>query len=181
MTPTSPDPATLYLMVVAVVLGIWLLGDRAWALAHALSVRSHHRGAVTMKVVAAAMAAVIAVLSWRATPALASVIPRHERTIVAISPPDEQTTSAMTLHTLMASETPPFLGSGPGTHGGTHVVVRGDCLWKIARSLLIADGVTATGSATSALWRSIYEMNRDLIGPNPNLIFPGQVLDLPER
>lgn len=181
MTPTSPDPASLYLMVVAVALGFWLLGDRVWALAHTLSVRSQHRGAVTMKLVTLAMTVVIAALSWRVTPAVASVIPRHERTIVTISPPDELPTSAMTLRTLMATETPPFLSSQPGASGGTHVVARGDCLWRIARSLLIADGVTPTGSATSTLWRSIYEMNRDLIGSNPNLIFPGQVLDLPER
>jgi len=50
----------------------------------------------------------------------------------------------------------------------THTVVRGDTLWGIARRFL-GDG---------RRYREIFDLNRDQIS-NPNLIFPGQVLQLP--
>jgi len=50
----------------------------------------------------------------------------------------------------------------------THTVVKGDCLWNIAKKHL--------GNASR--WTEIYDLNRDIIR-NPNLIYPGQVLKLP--
>lgn len=50
----------------------------------------------------------------------------------------------------------------------TYTVVKGDCLWKIAKKLL-GDGSRYT---------EIYNLNRDKIS-NPNLIYPGQVLTIP--
>ena len=61
----------------------------------------------------------------------------------------------------------------------THVVERGDCLWRIARSHLEAAGVGASGADISRFWRAIYAQNRDAIGPDPDLILPGQVLTIP--
>lgn len=61
------------------------------------------------------------------------------------------------------------------THS-THTVAKGDSLWAIARSLLSPD---ASGQHISSLWREIYDVNRSLIGDDPNLIHPGQVLQLP--
>lgn len=49
----------------------------------------------------------------------------------------------------------------------TYTVKEGDCLSSIARRM--------TGAAD---WRSIYEQNKDTIGGNPNLIYPGQVLTI---
>lgn len=49
----------------------------------------------------------------------------------------------------------------------TYEVVRGDCLFQIARRFL-GDGYR---------WREIYEANRDKI-QDPNLIFPGQKLSI---
>lgn len=51
----------------------------------------------------------------------------------------------------------------------THTVQAGDCLWNLAKQYL-GDG---------ARYGEIYELNRDKI-VNPNLIYPGQVLVLPE-
>lgn len=53
---------------------------------------------------------------------------------------------------------------------GSYVVAEGDSLWKIAQRTY-GDGDK---------WRSIYDVNRDAIGVNPNLIFPGQTLIIPE-
>jgi nucleoid-associated protein YgaU len=50
-----------------------------------------------------------------------------------------------------------------------YVVVDGDSLWKIAHRVY-SDGDR---------WREIYSANESVIGPNPNLIFPGQTLVIP--
>lgn len=50
----------------------------------------------------------------------------------------------------------------------TYTVKKGDCLCAIAKRL--------TGSSN---WRAIYNQNKSVIGRNPNLIYPGQVLTIP--
>lgn len=52
---------------------------------------------------------------------------------------------------------------------GSYTVGQGDSLSAIAQRTL-GDGNR---------WRDIYEINKDVIGPNPNLIHAGQVLGLP--
>lgn len=51
----------------------------------------------------------------------------------------------------------------------TYTVKPGDSLIKIARFVY----------GDSSRWRSIYEANKSIIGPDPNLIRPGQVLRIP--
>lgn len=51
----------------------------------------------------------------------------------------------------------------------TYTVVAGDSLSKIAKRVY----------GKASLWRKIYEANRDHI-KDPDLIFPGQLLRLPE-
>lgn len=75
---------------------------------------------------------------------------------------------------------------GPGLRGlmstgmvHRYTVVRGDSLWAIARSHLAAEGVAPRGYAVSTLWHAIYKANRSVIGDDPNLILPGQVLAIP--
>ena len=51
----------------------------------------------------------------------------------------------------------------------THEVQKKDCLWKIAKKFY-GDGSKYT---------VIYEANRGIVGGNPNLIHPGQVLTIP--
>lgn len=50
----------------------------------------------------------------------------------------------------------------------TYTVKQGDTLSKIAK----AHGITP--------WQALYEANKDVIGDDPNRIFPGQVLTLPD-
>jgi nucleoid-associated protein YgaU len=52
----------------------------------------------------------------------------------------------------------------------TYTVRRGDSLSKIAKALL--------GDAKK--WRLIYDVNKDVVGSNPDLIKPGQVLKIPK-
>ncbi|MFH8365585.1 transglycosylase family protein [Streptomyces sp. NPDC018031] len=51
--------------------------------------------------------------------------------------------------------------------GSEYTVVRGDSLFKIAESHDVDGG-----------WKAVYDANREVIGGNPNLIFPGQELAL---
>jgi len=54
-----------------------------------------------------------------------------------------------------------------------HVVVAGDSLWTIADAQLPAG---ASNAAVDLAWRRWYAANRAVIGPDPDLIAPGQLL-----
>lgn len=69
-----------------------------------------------------------------------------------------------------------------GTDGASvYEVERGDSLWRIARSWLEATGRSHDGAAVGRLWRAIYEANKAVIGDDPDLILPGQLLTIPEE
>jgi len=58
------------------------------------------------------------------------------------------------------------------------VTVRtGDCLWIIAAATLGSDDPVRVDS----YWRSIYRLNRAVVGEDPHRILPGQILRLPRR
>jgi nucleoid-associated protein YgaU len=56
------------------------------------------------------------------------------------------------------------------------VVESGDCLWSIAADRLPRG---ATAAQIDAEWRRWYAANRATVGVDPNLIYPGQVLEPP--
>lgn len=56
------------------------------------------------------------------------------------------------------------------------IVASGDTLWDIARTRL---GPTATISDVASYWPRIHALNREVIGPNPDLLRIGTVLQLP--
>ena len=58
-----------------------------------------------------------------------------------------------------------------------YVVKEDDSLWTIAQRALETDDVRAI----ARYWPRIHRANRATIGSDPSLLFPGQVLDLPER
>ncbi len=64
--------------------------------------------------------------------------------------------------------------AGPGR---SHTVQPGDTLWSIARRGL---GGGAGVADVAAYWPLVYQANAAVIGPDPDLILPGQVLRLPE-
>lgn len=51
----------------------------------------------------------------------------------------------------------------------TYTVKKGDCLYNIAKSLY----------GNGAKYADIYSANKSIIGSNPNLIYPGQILKIP--
>jgi nucleoid-associated protein YgaU len=66
------------------------------------------------------------------------------------------------------TEAPAERSGTPGPVPRSYTVAAGDTLWAIARRTF-GDG---------AAWKKIYETNKTVIGANPNLIRPGQVLAL---
>lgn len=56
------------------------------------------------------------------------------------------------------------------------VVVRGDTLWDLARRHLPAG---ASDAEVSAAWQRWWRANRDVVGPDPDVLLPGQVLRPP--
>ncbi len=54
---------------------------------------------------------------------------------------------------------------------GKYTVKKGDCLWNIAKKFY----------GKGAKYTVIYNANKKVIGSNPNLIYPGQVLTIPEE
>jgi nucleoid-associated protein YgaU len=68
----------------------------------------------------------------------------------------------------------------PAPAGEVHVVVRGDCLWSIAESrLLHRHGRAPTAAEVAAEVRAWWTTNEAVIGADPDLILPGQVLRPP--
>ena len=64
----------------------------------------------------------------------------------------------------------------PGAHEIT--VRRGDTLWDLAAAHLPAE---APDAEIAAAWQQWYAENRAVIGPDPDLILPGQILTAPAR
>jgi nucleoid-associated protein YgaU len=58
-----------------------------------------------------------------------------------------------------------------------HVVASGDTLWDIAAMVL----QTNDPVRIARYWPRIHRLNRAVIGRDPNLIVPGQVLELPDE
>lgn len=60
--------------------------------------------------------------------------------------------------------------ASPNPHQAlAYTVVKGDCLWNIAKKFY--------GSGSK--YTVIYDANRAIVGGNPNLIYPGQILTIP--
>ena len=65
----------------------------------------------------------------------------------------------------------------PAPAPGEHVVLRGDCLWDIAAGdLARRTGGTPTDGEVSAAVDAWWHANAAVIGPDPDLLLPGQVL-----
>jgi outer membrane biosynthesis protein TonB len=116
----------------------------------------------------------------RARPAPPTSAPPPVRTIPAPSP----VRPAPPLRALHPSERPPSQSPPPSASPTvrTHVVRPGDNLWTIARGELQRGGAADPGDAVTARYlRQVIASNRaSLRSGNPSLIFPGEVVALPE-
>lgn len=62
----------------------------------------------------------------------------------------------------------------------TVVVAPGDSLWSLARRALAADRTPPTDAEVAAAWPALYRANLDRVGTDPDLIFPGTALEIPD-
>ena len=141
-------------VIPATLRGIVAIGDRVQILS---------------RPIATVVAAVLLIGVVRISPTTATVPPPSERVIVE----DQRFTGAVVVRNPvsdMVSST---------TTGSTYTVMGGDTLWGIARHILDLAGMTPTGAQISKAWQEIYATNTDVVGVDPNLIFPGQVLTIP--
>jgi nucleoid-associated protein YgaU len=73
----------------------------------------------------------------------------------------------------------PTTGAPDGA-AAPHVVVHGDCLWRIAADRL--QGTTGAPATDGQVARAVdawWTTNASVIGPDPDLLLPGQVLRSP--
>jgi hypothetical protein len=64
--------------------------------------------------------------------------------------------------------------------GAAHLVVSGDCLWDIAEDRLTTAGGPPGDAEVATAVQGWWSANRAVIGPDPDLIRPGQVLRPPQ-
>lgn len=69
-----------------------------------------------------------------------------------------------------------FIRPGRSDAAAQTVVRAGDTLWGLAAAQL---GPQATDAEVAAHWPRWYERNRTVIGEQPHLILPGQILEVP--
>jgi Tfp pilus assembly protein FimV len=82
------------------------------------------------------------------------------------------------------SEPAPGAGSaeaGSAAFAHTYRVRPGDSLWAIACRALRQASHSPADAEVDRYWRAIYAANRSVVGEDPDLILPGQVLELPAR
>ena len=74
----------------------------------------------------------------------------------------------------------PALPDWPMPAPGSHVVLRGECLWDIATAhLRHGTGGAPTADEVAAAVHAWWQANAAVIGPDPDVLLPGQVLRPP--
>jgi hypothetical protein len=74
----------------------------------------------------------------------------------------------------------PAPDTAPAHPLGSHVVVRGDCLWSVAEVWLLEEqGRAPSASEVAVAVQVWWSTNRAVIGPDPDRLLPGQVLEPP--
>jgi nucleoid-associated protein YgaU len=70
---------------------------------------------------------------------------------------------------------------GPADPSAEHVVLRGDCLWDIAADALARQraGAPVSDAEIATEVHAWWQANATVIGPDPDLLLPGQVLRSP--
>lgn len=169
----------VYISVVALVFGLWLVGERVWVVGGAIVNREwpSHLGSSVARI---AVIGIVTLTLVRVPSAVASPMPPSERLVLEYVSADDGTPAPQVPSAGRVLAAP----ARAMTHAveATHTVVPGDCLWRIARAMLERSGTSRpSGGEITELWTEIYRINRDTIGHDPNLIRPGQVLVLPER
>jgi nucleoid-associated protein YgaU len=123
-------------------------------------------------------------LDWPATapaadPAAEQSAPAAEQSTLAAEPPTPAAGQSD------PADEPPTAPAAdldwPALAAGEHVVVRGDCLWDIAEAWLAEQhpGAAVTAPEVARAVHAWWQANTDVLGADPDLLLPGQVLRPP--
>ncbi|MEP6598831.1 MAG: LysM domain-containing protein [Actinomycetota bacterium] len=188
----ATELASAALWLVALWLAIGLLAILASVLPGTVGRVAHHTAdsllpAVLIRVVASA--AGVGVLVGSAAPGAAGAQPpaRPSAGTVAFPSPSWPTDTAATSRIEVGWPGAPALPAGTpsvppassppsAAHDADVTVAKGDSLWLIAARRLGPDAAIA---AVAAAWPRWYATNRSVIGADPGLIVPGQLLHPP--
>lgn len=198
-TPTAPDTAVVaavaavayvvagWLLVVATAVALAATGGRLGGAAH----RAQRVLAPLAVRRAVALALGLAVVTGAAGPAAAEPGPAGG------SPISVSAASGLDWPAIPATPTTPATPTAPATPDpstarpapavpnasadGQPVVVRpGDSLWRLAeRDLADREDRAVSDREVAAAWPSWWSANRDVVGPDPDLLRPGAVLTPP--
>ncbi|MGY1632361.1 LysM peptidoglycan-binding domain-containing protein [Geodermatophilus sp. SYSU D01186] len=92
----------------------------------------------------------------------------------------ESATPARPAPVATGSPQPEAVPDWPMPASGTHVVLRGECLWDIASAdLRRRTGRPPSGGEVAAAVHAWWRANAAVIGPDPDVLLPGQVLNPP--
>jgi hypothetical protein len=178
-------------------LALWIVLGIAALTVHELSSGAHSRAIHLMNRMvpktALRLAAVLTGLGVAAAPAAAFATAQPAPPGAACGAPCQATLPVLSspavprlpalgtaprLPTLGTTPVPRSLGTAPvlPARSSGYVVRPGDSLWKIAAEGLPPDSPPSEVAVAAARW---WSANRAVIGPNPDLLHPGQVLSIP--
>jgi len=163
------NPAEAFVWAVVAATAAWLVVSTVVPVTLQGVVALGHLVQPLSRPIATVVAAVLLVGIVRSSPSTAVVPPPIERVIIDRQP----------VPTAVAVRSPVSRVVTLSIPGSEYTVVTGDTLWGIARSILSQSGTHPDGGEVSVAWKTIYESNTDVVGADPNLILPGQVLKIP--
>jgi nucleoid-associated protein YgaU len=163
------SPADSFVWAVVAATAAWLVVSTAVPVTLQGLVVLSRRVQPLSRPIATVVAAILLIGVVRSSPSVADVPPPVERVIV----------ERQRAPTASAVRSPVSRMATLGGAGSDYTVVTGDTLWGIARSILSQSGTHPDGGEVSVAWKAIYQANTEVVGADPNLILPGQVLKIP--
>lgn len=115
-----------------------------------------------------------------ATAPLATAAPVFASTPAGVAAPMESPSYAPTPAGDADAYEPTPAGDGVDHTGGIHVILPGESLWSIAEDAM-PQRIPERADAIDAYWRALLELNTSTLrSGDPNLIYPGEVVRLPD-
>ncbi|MGI9586188.1 MAG: LysM peptidoglycan-binding domain-containing protein [Acidimicrobiia bacterium] len=162
------EPALLLAVAALLTLGLHILVDLSFGAVVAIG-RADVRWSPAIRTAIVGCMAGLLLLTALRMPVAASTPPPAVRLSEMVSDPSESIRNRVGKPALAEEDS-----------SNSYTVERGDSLWRIAKSVLESRDLSASGPDVAEFWRTIYRANSTLIGSDPNLIYPGQVLEIPE-